>query len=307
MQEEDYGNITPEEPNAEAFGQPPREPPTNQCIPAQSDGDDSNNDRSETQKLEVDIRGAERWLIGIGVATLVINSVIALIYWNQLDQMRKATQAATNAANSTSDSLEFSNGNFDRMMIRTIDQTASQIKSSQAAEGAVKLAQKQMMLDQRPWVGLMGTNHISVQIVKDAPIKFRLQIQNVGKTPALEETSVNYLNMRPISDPMPSFGGYSQKDASATICLMPNAIANVDLATDTPGTAGFAINKLTDTDIDFIDTGKVQLFVYGTIWYKDTFKNSHKTDYCLQYIPPKIGTVGTEGSFYACPVHNYAD
>src|ERR1035441_3525446 len=33
-----------------------------------------------------------------------------------------------------------------------------------------KTSQRQLELDQRPWVGLMGTNHISSDIVKGSPI-----------------------------------------------------------------------------------------------------------------------------------------
>ena len=63
-------------------------------------------------------------------------------------------------------------------------------------------------------------------------------------------------------------------------------------------------NKLSVADVAAINTGKVQLFLYGSIWYDDTFSRSHRTDYCLQYLPTNGGGVS---NFAACPEHNYAD
>ena len=34
----------------------------------------------------------------------------------------------------------------------------------------------------RPWVGLRGSEHVTVELTKNSPIKIRLEIQNVGKT-----------------------------------------------------------------------------------------------------------------------------
>lgn len=166
-----------------------------------------------------------------------------------------------------------------------------------------KTSQRQLELDQRPWVGLMGNNHIAVEVVKNSPIKIKIELQNVGKTPALDEASVNNLTNHPIGDPMPTFNGYSRADAGPPITLMPNAIAVAEIATDKPGTRGVPV-ILSDADIININSGKVQLFLYGTIWYSDTFGKSHRTDYCLQYLP---SSGATGNSFGACATHNYAD
>jgi hypothetical protein len=53
------------------------------------------DEESATIKLEKDIRSGELWLIGISAASVVLNAVIALIYYGQLRQMRKATDIAT--------------------------------------------------------------------------------------------------------------------------------------------------------------------------------------------------------------------
>jgi hypothetical protein len=166
-----------------------------------------------------------------------------------------------------------------------------------------KTSQRQLELDQRPWVGLIGSNHISIEMVKGTPIKMHLEFQNVGKTPALDEISVNNFANRPVSYPMPDFGGYSKNDAGPPITLMPNAIAGAIITTDKPGKSGIPV-ILSDADIDGFKTGKVQLFAYGSIWYNDTFGKPHRTDYCLQFLPP---SGATPGGVAACPTHNYAD
>jgi hypothetical protein len=164
---------------------------------------------------------------------------------------------------------------------------------------------EQFRLDQRAWVGLMGSNHISIQIVKGSPIKITIELQNVGKTPALSERSVNHFANRPIKDPMPNFDNCSKKDAGGPITLMPNGIASVNISTDAPGAEGIPL-ILTDADIDLLDRHQVELFIYGCIWYDDVFSRPHKTDYCFRYLPASTKGGGAN-YFVACGVHNYAD
>ncbi len=52
--------------------------------PAAPTGANSNANETCTEQLEKDIRKGEVWLIRIGVASLLINTIIALIYWVNL-------------------------------------------------------------------------------------------------------------------------------------------------------------------------------------------------------------------------------
>jgi hypothetical protein len=170
----------------------------------------------------------------------------------------------------------------------------------------------EMAAARRAWVGLMGSDHITGEIVRNRPIKINLDIQNFGKAPALDETSFNALANHPIKDPMPSFEGYSRSDAGPTMTLMPDAIVRIPFSTDKPNNHGQSI-ILSDADITSINSGQVQLFFYGSIWYNDTLGKAHRTDYCLQYLPPS-GPPGptlpdgtTPSNFAACSTHNYAN
>jgi hypothetical protein len=181
-------------------------------------------------------------------------------------------------------------------------QGCSNQQAARAAASSAATAHDTLILDERPWVGIGGSGHMNAEIVRGLPIKIHMDVQNFGKSPAFNETSVNKLTNHPIADPKPIFDDYSKKDAGPTITLMPGSIASVDLATDNPGKAGFPI-IINDADLQFVNEGKVQLFVYGSIWYDDTFGKSHQTDYCLQFVPP----IRTPMSFTACPTHNHAD
>lgn len=90
MPDENGGEDIQGKPDRELIGTP--SPPT--------DVDAAQNE-STTVKLEQDIKRGEWWLIRIGVATVVINTVIGLIYYRQLREMQKVTSVATQSAVST--------------------------------------------------------------------------------------------------------------------------------------------------------------------------------------------------------------
>jgi hypothetical protein len=176
-----------------------------------------------------------------------------------------------------------------------------------AAFWQANTAYRALVLDERPWVGpVFGSEHLTLQIARGLPITIHMEMKNFGNSPALNETSVDKLTDRPVNVPMPRFDGYSKAVAPPPITLMPNSSALVDFNTAKPNAFGVNISSLTDEDIQNIDTGKIQLFLYGTAWYDDTLGKPHRTDYCYQYIPPTKSDTGG-GSFGACSVHNYAD
>jgi hypothetical protein len=264
----------PNTPQGPAISQSPAE---NKITP---DPWERTNEESTAAELSREFRWLEFCQFAINGVLAIIGVVALCIYHGQLTTMNSQLKE----------------------MIRQYPELQ---KSADAAHDAAVVARDTLMLDQRPWVGLMGSNHFAAQIEKGSPIKISLDFQNVGKTPALNEFSVNHFSNHPIRSPMPNFDDCSKKEAGAPITLMPNAIANVNITTDTPGSAGIPI-IITDADLDLLSSEKVQLFIYGCVWYDDTFGIAHRTDYCLQYIPlSKKG--GSANSFTACPTHNHAN
>lgn len=128
MPDEDNANAQPEEPLPESIVE----------SPAQNNHPTPHEDR--TYDLQKDIRDDQRWLKYMGVATIVMSIVIAWIYYNQLTQMRLATEASTKAAQLAADALEYNAGQFNRMMRQTIHQTASQAVSATASTIAANAA-----------------------------------------------------------------------------------------------------------------------------------------------------------------------
>jgi hypothetical protein len=149
----------------------------------------SHANENATENIERDkIKKGERWLISINFFLIIVQIIIAYIYYGQLQQMRMATEAATKAANVAADSFEINNGNFDRMMEQTIHQTFAQLESSGAARREAKtvsntlaetkresnenlnkmgeqigtaqkanaIAEEALDAQTRPWVGIVG-------------------------------------------------------------------------------------------------------------------------------------------------------
>jgi uncharacterized membrane protein len=127
----------PDEGNADAQPNNPKGNPLSVTPPQKPTADSDKNDDIE---LEKDIREGERWLIRIGIASVVINLIIACIYYGQLTQMRLATEASTRAVQLASDSLELNQGDFERSMRQIIHQTKSQIDAANASQSAATAA-----------------------------------------------------------------------------------------------------------------------------------------------------------------------
>jgi Sec-independent protein translocase protein TatA len=118
----------------------------------------------------------ERWLIGIGIATLLINSAIALIYFGQLKEMRKATEAATTASKTAKDTLtEMQNGqgatdthtlaqqavtqatqttNLANAAIKQTDELRESIQQASRLAKATEEANANIVEADRPWMSL---------------------------------------------------------------------------------------------------------------------------------------------------------
>ena len=128
---------------------PPARPPADQAPPP-ADSDPINN-QTATSELR-SIRRGEGWLIGVGIATLIVNSIIACIYLGQLEQMRRATEASTHAVEVADQNLDISMDQFDRAQQQTITQTWSSIKAANAAKSAADTARDALHVAERAYV-----------------------------------------------------------------------------------------------------------------------------------------------------------
>lgn len=228
MPEEQTSNNASEEPPQEPFARSDGQGGSNQNPPSNIDQGSAPNNEDRTERLERDIKTGERWLIGVTAAGVVVNIIIAYFYYSQLGQMREAAQASTKAANAASESLEFSNGNFDRMMQRTIDQTTAQIQSAEAAKDAIAQAQKSLQAsidnfhqEQRAWVGIQAIICKTCNVRREGLIVDGVQVVfvNTGRTPALDVTPQVWAFWKTTKDEVPRLEGILAEQKSKALLL----------------------------------------------------------------------------------------
>ncbi|MGA8030116.1 MAG: hypothetical protein WB992_23460 [Bryobacteraceae bacterium] len=127
-------------------------------------------------KLEQDLRDGERWLISIGVASVLVNLLIAWIYYGQLGEMRKSTKAATDAV------------------------VAAQ-QSGQSARDAIRQARDQFKDEQRPylWLTNNGFGNPDFLALSAYPghgqILWTYHISNYGKSPARDVGLLDWIKI----------------------------------------------------------------------------------------------------------------
>ncbi len=183
MPDENGGPTPSENANQNAPPPPPSLPTIEERLAALEAESRTNREKEKPNSLWSEVKAGEWWLIRIGAATLLVNIVIAYIYYGQLSQMRIATEASTKATGFASDSLEQSEGQFERTVTQLIYQTASQAESAKATQLAAKAAQESLMqhdADRRPYVigKLLGTVEVSPEKV----IQTNLELINWGQS-----------------------------------------------------------------------------------------------------------------------------
>jgi len=159
---------------------------------------------------------------------------------------------------------------------------------------------------QRPWVGISGNDSFRLQLVKGEPLKVVLISKNFGTAPALKEISVNKMEEVGPLGHVPNFNAYTREGAGPPAVLFPGSASTIQVDTSIPTDQGnIVFAHLTDEEIRQFKTGIIRIYLYGSIWYEDTFQKTHRTDYCFMF-HPETSTENT-ASFIACSEHNYAD
>jgi hypothetical protein len=159
---------------------------------------------------------------------------------------------------------------------------------------------------QRPWVGISGNDSFRLQLIKGEPLKVVLIPKNFGTAPALKEISVNKMDEVPPFGHIPNFSAYTKEEAGPPTVLFPGSASTVQIDTTKPSAQGnIVFAHLTDEEIRQIRTGAIRIYLYGSIWYEDTFHKAHRTDYCFMFNSETSSE--STASFIACSEHNYAD
>jgi hypothetical protein len=174
--------------------------------------------------------------------------VQAGIYFLQLTQMKKSTEAATRAAN--------------------------------AAEASVRQVRRTARHDQRAWVAV-----VDIQAIPEVGTIFSVNLvaQNSGKSFAKNLTMRAVVEMTE-KGREPDFSledsAAAQKDSSISL-LAPNAdyVMDIELRKQTPP------HEITQSDLDGIRSANLTIFVHGTMTYDDIFGCAHWTSFCTRLKP----------------------
>lgn len=277
---QDGGENIGREPEARPPMPSPRQSAGNQDPPSPPTNDKLDQNRNGSYNFQKNIRTGEYWIVGVTAFGILVNIVIACIYYGQLTQMRLATQAATQASQTAKDSLKINELNFSQMMAQTVHQTTAQLQSAKAAEGAVKAAQNQMRVDQRAWVGVTDIS-IKNPIVAGQKFVWMGQIENSGKSPALNTKILFYshtaLRGEPSSFIYPNIP--SDPEEYGTTVIEPSSKFHIGgyERPDDP--------VLTEVQVRALQDGTTRMYIYGKIRYQDIFRVWHRTHVCAWVAP----------------------
>jgi hypothetical protein len=301
MPEESGSQEVSGEPPSQAAMQPPPQPPGNQNPPAQPADDNPINNQSTAAELKK-IKAGESWLIAVGIITLLVNSYIAYVYTGQLTQMRIATEASRRAVDLASDTLEYSNDNFDRGMQKTIDQTISQYQATQqaiisanAARSAAATANSALVDGQRAFVYAKPVIRPQNRLGETKPFGIQVIVTwtNSGETPAKGMTVYPHRDGG-IPDKF-NFRDSSQRG------WVPNTLAPKDTISN--NSVPIPVEKFIAPEGTLITT------LWGWATYHDVFapKREHLTEYCFRMLTYIDSAGGYNAREESCTKHNCAD
>jgi len=173
--------------------------------------------------------------------TVVAISVQACIFYGQLREMKKSTDAATKAAN--------------------------------AAEASVKQASETAHLDQRAWVGpIHADGNLPAEVDKDFLIS--IQIKNSGKTFA-KKVGVKWHTYPARKQEIPDFEKEMTSVPSETLnsvgLLPPQGESSIRVR------CGPITPKAV---LDVFRSDEIRYFIFGKITYVDVFDCPHWTTFC---------------------------
>src|ERR1700734_980727 len=143
MTNEQSGNNPPSDPDGQSLPQLPvyQAAPHQYKLGNEAERGPTNKEGDAVRKLEEDIQTGERWLIKIGAAGVIMNVVIALIYFGQLKEMRKATRASEKAATAAANAADIADRTLKEIRAGGADTQKLVDASSKQADAARRSAQ----------------------------------------------------------------------------------------------------------------------------------------------------------------------
>jgi len=244
-------------------------------------GGDSDGQPTETRELAREFRVAEKWVIATNIVLAIVGIIALSIYGGQLSVMRGQLKQAEAAAKQS---------RIDNAAAISAQQEIAQqalTASQKNFEQSVSSAHEQLMLDERAWVGATRSE-VDLQVGK--PIIYRMEIKNIGRTPALRVQATTTAGETSALAALPS-----------RFAWKPNQEQLLQPEQENDLTDDYHI-PVSQAAFDDIKSERKVLWFRTEIRYFDIFGKMHHTVTC--------GTTNTADmkSLRACPPgHQYAD
>lgn len=146
-------------------------------------------EKKEEEKYKERQTSIQRGLLITQIILMVFGILGTAISAYQARTAQLAAESAKQAADTAADSLEISQGQFDRNIDKVIVQTSAQIQAAQAATSAANTARNALEIENRPWLA------VSAKVTKfnwsERPpqilalnFKYEITVENLGNLPA---------------------------------------------------------------------------------------------------------------------------
>jgi len=262
------------------------------------DNDDSQAkaEQQSTKKLADDVHWithATFWSqIGLGI----IGIIALVIYHGQLEEMRKSTDAATQASQTAKDTLaamQAGQVSSDVQFGTQLQKLDASIKQADRLASATEKANANAVGADRPWIG--GVPVISqFEVGKNITLGF--MFTNNGKRPAFVESTKVRFDIYPSFPTVPEYTN-PHNEKFSTNFVVPGASFGTIESGDTP---------LEQPIMDALQKGILTYYLFSEVRYRDALTNDeHITHMCLLFIPRNKSA--TDQGWRNCPEYNDAN
>lgn len=228
----------------------------------------------------------------------------AIFVGSQVKIMSYQTQIMASQTESASASSLMDGMNTKRQLDIAQQQATSAGIQAKAAQDSVKAIQRQMRVDQRPWIKL-SANFATFAVKVGDTIKASTSFQETGKTAAMEIMAEWVIDL--VDDGTTLKFPFKVPRAFYTTGVLypsdPQVTQDVFWLTyDPKDKTKTIIRTFTVDDVKKLNDGAAFIIVYGRVRYVDGFHIHHWTHYCSW-------TFSKPGSYHAsqCPAYNRVD
>lgn len=259
-------------------------PPLAVRIEPQADSDEEKARKSGTDGRDTVRLSVEQATLRVAVLALAISSVVAVANILQWVQTRRATEVALISANASQEGAEASKA-----------QARAAASQAEATRQSIQTTVSSFQLDQRAWVGF---NYSKITpLSKESPVTAEVGIINAGKTNAVDAKIALHIAARNELLKILPHNTFQEPEKSTATLFPQQQIASLVILKDLKGKVQYP----TDTDISDFNAGKLFVYVWAEINYRDVFGVQHVTEFCNYF------TGGRDPRGTACEMHNSAN